>query len=122
MLNLKRYTLRKRNKLTKKTDFQNVYRSGKVYIDRFAILYILPNECSHSKVGFAVGKKLGNAVLRNSIKRKMREVFRHTQNNLMPGYNVVWVARKTLVDKKLEVYYQAFERIIKKAQLYSIED
>lgn len=118
MSNLKRCTFSKKSRLAKKKDFQNVYRTGKVYVDRFSILYILPNESLSSKVGFAVGKKLGNAVLRNSIKRKMREVFRHRQTDVLPGYQIIWVARKTLLDKNLKFYYQVFERIMKKAQLY----
>lgn len=121
MSNLKRYTLPKNLRLTKKKDFQNVYRSGKVYVDRSSILYILPNNALPSKVGFAVGKKLGNAVLRNSIKRKMREVFRHTQQHILPGYNLIWVARKSLISKNLGSYYQVFEQILKKTQLYNTE-
>lgn len=121
MLNLKRYTLKKGYKLTKNTNFQNVYRLGKVYIDKFSILYLLPNDSPSIKIGFAVGKKLGNAVLRNSIKRKMREVFRHIKNDIVPSYDLVWVARKSLVDKEVKVFYQVFERILKKACLHKFE-
>ena len=121
MLNLKRYTFPKTIKLKKNREFKNVYNIGKVYVEKYAILYILPNDGLPSKVGFAVGKKLGNAVLRNSMKRKMREVFRHTQHNILSGYNLVWVARKPLINKNLEIYYQVFERILKKGQVYRIE-
>ena len=121
MLNLKRYTFPKKNKLCKNKDFQNVYRSGKVYVEKYSILYILRSDNHPSRVGFAVGKKLGNAVLRNSIKRKMREVFRHTQSEILPEYSLVWVARKPLIDKKIDVYYKAFESVIKKAQLCIVE-
>lgn len=121
MSNLKRYTFPKNCRLTKKKDFQNVYRNGKVHVDRYAILYILPNDGLPSKVGFAVGKKLGNAVLRNSIKRKMREVFRHTQQQIVPGHHLIWVARKSLISKNLDTYYQVFEKILKKTQLYRTE-
>lgn len=121
MSNLKRYTFVKKTRLKKNKDFKNVYDEGKVYVDRYSVLYVLPKEELLLKVGFAVGKKLGNAVLRNSIKRKMREVLRHIQHNIRPGYQLVWVARKPLVNKKLDMYYQVFERVLIKMQLYCRE-
>ena len=115
MIKRKRFTFRKKNKLTNKSGFQMVYRVGKAYVDYYSVLYVLSTGSENLRIGLAVGKKLGNAVLRNRLKRNMREVFRHQQQLLKPGYDLVWVARKALINSEIDVYQRIFLRLAKKA-------
>jgi ribonuclease P protein component len=60
-------SLKKSAKLKKNKSFQAVYKGGKSIANRLLVLYMLPNQSDFRKVGFAAGKRLGNAVDRKSV-------------------------------------------------------
>ena len=72
---------------------------------------------TENQLGTAVGKKLGHAVLRNQVKRRMREVFRKEQARLKGKHAIVWVARHRLAHAPYEVYEEVFRRLARKAGL-----
>ena len=64
-------------------------------------LFVLPNQRAVGRLGIAATKKLGGAVQRNRAKRLIREVFR--RNNIAPGFDVVVVPKRELLDATLTV-------------------
>jgi len=112
------FKFKKIHRLKSSLRFQKVYKEGKSFVDSFAVFYIMHSQSEELKIGFAVGKKLGNAVVRNHTKRMMREVFRKKIKDLKPGYNIVWVARKRIINSDLKNYERVFNRLAKKAKLY----
>lgn len=112
------FKFKKIHRLKSSLRFQKVYKEGKSLVDSFAIFYVMPSKGKELKIGLAVGKKLGNAVVRNHTKRMMREVFRKKINDLKPGYDIVWVARKRIIKSDLKTYERVFNRLAKKAKLY----
>lgn len=76
--------------------------------NRLLVLYMLPNQSSSNKIGFAAGKKLGNAVVRNRVKRMMREAFRLNKDKLPDGYDFILVGRKPVVGVKAQEVAGAF--------------
>ena len=66
-----------------------VYRSRTSERAGPLVIYALPNELSHSRLGLSVPRRVGRAVARNRIKRLLREVFRHHQYDLPRGYDFV---------------------------------
>ncbi len=75
-------------------DFRRVYRHGKSKVDNKLVVYVLKSNSKNSRVGFSVSKKVGNAVIRNRIKRRLREIFRKNVLNFNMTVDVVVVARK----------------------------
>lgn len=111
------YSFRKISRLKSKQGFQTVYRNGRTVVDGLAVFYILPQERPELKLGLAVGKKLGCAVVRNRIKRRMREAFRLNQEKIKKGYHIVWVARRKLAKADYKTFERVFLRLAKRAAL-----
>ncbi|MBR4696763.1 MAG: ribonuclease P protein component [Selenomonadaceae bacterium] len=110
--------LPKRKILRQKKDFQTVYRYGRSYANRYLVLYVLESEDLGGKVGFAAGKKLGNAVVRNRVKRLLRESYRLSQDKVRPSIALLLVGRRALVDEKCAVAQEALLGIGKKAGIF----
>ena len=60
------------------------------------VLAFVQNELDYSRFGFVVSKRLGNAVQRNKLKRRMREAARLQLGLVKPGYDLVVIARKQI--------------------------
>jgi ribonuclease P protein component len=86
---------------------------------RYGILFILANQLPNGRLGIAATKKLGGAVERNRAKRLIREVFR--RNKLAPGFDVVVVPKRELLDASLTAleadYRQTLERTLRRSRL-----
>jgi ribonuclease P protein component len=111
------YKLSKQGMLHQNKKFQAVYRSGKSYANRMVVLYVLPNNSNVRRVGFAAGKKLGGAVVRNRVKRLLRESYRLHQSQLMTGVDVVVVGRQACVKSDRMTVTKAFLNLCAKAKI-----
>ncbi|NJD56835.1 MAG: ribonuclease P protein component [Nitrospirae bacterium] len=81
--------------LTRKSEFTIVFEQGRKFPSKHLVLYVLPNRIGHSRLGLAVGRKVGNAVARNRVKRRLREIFRKLFAEHPLCHDVVVVARST---------------------------
>ena len=109
--------LPKRRILRNKQMFQKVYKEGRSLANRYLVLYVFPAIGLERKAGFAAGKKLGNAVTRNRMKRIMRESYRKNQALLKEEVWLLLVARKPAVSVKQPVMEKAFLDLGRKARI-----
>jgi ribonuclease P protein component len=77
--------------LTGKTQFDLVYDKGSSWVNRVLVLKAIPNGLEISRYGFTISRRVGKAVVRNRIKRLLREVLRCTK--LLPGWDMVFIVR-----------------------------
>lgn len=75
-------------------DFQRVYRARVTAADGVAVVYSLPNDGPHTRLGLSVSCKVGNAVVRNRWKRVFREAFRLHVGDLPPRLDLIVVAKR----------------------------
>lgn len=90
---------RRRGRLSRSGDFDRVYREGKSHANRFLVLYAFPrsdDDADDVRLGVSVGRKVGGAVERNSVKRALREAFWDLAENLPVSHDFVLVARKDI--------------------------
>lgn len=87
-----------RYRLLKTADFDRALRSGRRAGSPYLALFVSDNELGRPRVGFAVSRKLGNAVVRNRIKRRLRELVRPLAQSTEAGRDVVIVARPSAIE------------------------
>jgi ribonuclease P protein component len=83
--------VRGKQHLTRRADFEAVYQKGRSWAGRELVVRVLPNGLDTSRSGFAVGRRVGKAVIRNRVKRRLREIIRVMP--LQPGWDIVVIAR-----------------------------
>lgn len=114
--------LPKRKILRQRKEFQTVYRFGRSYANRCLVIYVFPSEELAGKVGFAAGKKLGNAVVRNRVKRLLRESYRLHRERIRPGIALLLMGRHALVGEKCPVAEKAFLDLGRRAGIFLPEE
>lgn len=80
--------------------FQRCYRNGKYCVCSFVTAYYYPNGSPYNRIGITAGKKQGCAVERNRIKRIIRAGYRLSEDKLPLGYDIVFVGRNDIKEKK----------------------
>ena len=110
---LKRCFSLKRNK-----QFRQVYRNGKSVACRELVLIYAKSRSDMVHVGFSVGKKLGNSVVRNRVKRRLREAFRPNLPLLLPGFDLIVIARDAARDAPFSSLADGLRYLLRKAGLF----
>jgi ribonuclease P protein component len=88
------FSFLKPERLLKRSDFVKLNRAGKRFHATHFVVIAKKNGLDMTRMGVTVGKKVGNAVIRNRTKRLMREFFRLNKPRLPVGYDFVFVAKK----------------------------
>lgn len=111
----------KEKKLLKSREFRRVLDSGKKFILPEVVVFSEENKLKSSRMGLIVTKKIGNAVVRNRIKRRLREVFRqaeHHSDETKLDLDLVFIARakaKTCTYEKLSSSFEfALKHLIRR--------
>ena len=107
--------MRKEERLTKNSQFALVYSNGKSQANRLLALKVLSNGLDVTRFGFSVSKRLGNAVARNKVKRRLRQLAR-----LIPtrkGWDLVFVARQPASTASYQQLSEALADLLKRGRL-----
>jgi ribonuclease P protein component len=96
--------MKRRHRLSRSRDFEAVYRKGRSVSTRYLVLYSFPREGEEDllqdepRLGLAVSRKVGGAVSRNRLKRRLRLAFDDLRGSIRPGCDYVLVARPGLAE------------------------
>ncbi|MGT2934123.1 ribonuclease P protein component [Streptococcus catagoni] len=108
--------MKKSYRVKREKDFQAVFDKGESTANRKFVIYFLEKEQDHFRVGISVGKRIGNAVTRNAVKRKIRHVLMEFTDHLKQDDFVV-IARKGVEDLDYQQVKQNLQHVLKLANL-----
>ena len=94
--------------LKKNSDFHRLYTRGRSSANPLIVVYCRKNGRDANRIGYTVSKKLGNAVVRNRIRRRLREIYRLNMHKLRKGFDIVVVARSKTVCARYSDIEEAF--------------
>ncbi len=94
--------------------FRRLYATSG-HANGFLVLYARKNRSSTNRVGMTVSKKLGGAVVRNRVRRRLREVYRLNEDRFAPGWDIVVVARSRCISASFEAITKAYLSLAEKA-------
>lgn len=97
--------------LTKRRDFERIFKEGVTLSSDYIVIYATPNELNFNRLGLSVSKKIGNAVTRNRIKRLLREALKKTLCEWPYKYDFVIVAKKSSVEGKLNDFIRDINKV-----------
>ena len=110
--------MQKQHRLRKSKDFAAVRREGKSWADRRLVLVARRTGGEHCRFGFSVSKRVGNAVVRNRVKRKLKEAARvELLTRVEPGWDFVVIARKDAADADYHRLNRSLQRLFRRAKL-----
>ncbi len=96
---MKRFSFPKTKRLVSNKQFQAVLARNLRVSNGLLTLYVAENDCGYLRLGISVGKSCGNAVVRNRLKRLLREAFRQSQDRVPEGFDYLLMISPQWVEK-----------------------
>lgn len=110
--------LHKSLRLRNRADFSRVYRHGKSFANhQFVVYWFRKKEVEKFRVGISVSKKVGNAVVRNRMRRLVKEIVRHQEDRLIEHVDLVFIVRKGALDMPYKDLEKSILHVLRKASL-----
>jgi ribonuclease P protein component len=101
--------------LTRRAQYLAVYKSGKAFADSFVVVKTIPNGLDATRIGFSVTKEIGQATVRNRVKRLLKENVRLL--DIKEGWDIVFIARRSIVKADYHDLAESALRLLNRASL-----
>ncbi len=111
--------MQRRQRLTGSKRFSQIHRDGSSAVNRLLVIRFLANGLDQSRFGFMVSKRIGNAVVRNRVKRRLREAVR--QNRVKAGWDAVFTARRGTEKAGYRELSRAADNLLRRSHLVDSE-
>jgi ribonuclease P protein component len=110
--------LKKSFRVKREKDFKAIFKDGTSFANRKFVVYQLENQQNHFRVGLSVSKKLGNAVTRNQIKRRIRHILQSVKGSLVEHVDFVVIARKGVETLEYAEMEKNLLHVLKLSKIY----
>ena len=101
-------------------EFRRLYNRGKTAASPYMAIYCRKNRLGISRLGLTTGVKLGHAVQRNRVRRRLREIYRTNEEKMIPGWDIVVVARVKSVHAEYFELERSFLKLARKLELLTV--
>ncbi len=111
--------LPRNRRITQRRDFARVRRRGKTWRGHYLLLGVLEDEALEDiKIGFITTRKLGNAVTRNRVRRRLRGIFQRLGGNVRPGAYLVVIPRRDAATASSEALEKEWKWLLRRSGLH----
>ena len=107
----------KKTVLRRKKDFASLYKRGKSYASKYIVVFCRKNNLEYNRVAFLASKKVGKSVKRNKARRHMKEVYKICRNNIVSGYDIIFIARNNINDVEFLELRKTTIKLLQKMKL-----
>ena len=107
-----------KRKLSKTSEFKKVFSEGRRIEGKNLIIFILKNDYGFNRLGIIVKKETGKAVARNKIKRRLREASQLLNKKLLPGYDIIVLAKNNIRESNYFEICYGLESLFYKGKLF----
>ena len=111
------FRIQRHSRLRNRTFFKKVYEQGRFLSNQLITVHFFPHPGHVHRIGFTAGKRLGNAVVRNRCKRRMKECYRLFREEVPEEFDMILVARKGIIDAEWNNVVAAYRDILRLARL-----
>jgi ribonuclease P protein component len=113
--------MKKAYRIKKNEEFQTVFKKGRSFANRqFVLYYMERKDLTHFRIGLSVGKRVGNAVVRNQVKRYLRQAFLELEQDIRNQYDFVIIARIPAKDLDFHQVKKSVIHLLKKNKLFKV--
>lgn len=109
--------MNKKQRIKKNAEFQEIFKKGKSFANRQFVVYCLGKEEDYYRVGLSVSKKVGNAVVRNRIKRYIRQTFLEIHDQVYSKMDYIIIARNPAAKLDFHETKKSLEHVLKIAKV-----
>ena len=103
--------------LTKNHEFRRLYAKGKSAVSPYFAVYCRKNRLGCNRLGITASVKLGNAVKRTRVRRRIRALYRTNESHILPGSDIVVVARSRAIRARYSDLERSFQKLFGKLSL-----
>ncbi len=106
--------------LTRSEDFDRVYRKNTSWASKLLVLRAAGNDLGISRYGYSISKRVGSAVVRNLIRRRLREIMRRMP--VKPGWDIVFIVRGAAAEAGFSELKKTVADLLSQARLLDIQN
>lgn len=107
--------MKSEERIKRNSHFRYIYNRGKSISNDILVLYTFKNKVNINRIGISVSKKVGNSVVRNRVKRLIRESYRLNSSSFNQGYDFVFIARQRSSSADYKKVEGAMKHLMRKA-------
>lgn len=110
--------MRRKLRLRNRADFSRIYRGGKSFANgQFVVYWSRQRNADPFRLGVSASKKIGNAVVRNRMRRMVKEIVRHMEDRIIPQTDLILIVRKPATAMTLREMEKSVLHVLKRAGL-----
>ena len=110
--------LTKKLRMKSNTQFDYIFKKGKVLKSNKLLIFYSQNKSKSLKFGVVVSKKIGKSVIRNTVKRKLRELIKNNLTSFNTNFNYIFVARQGIEKLKYNDLNNILTKLTQKTEIY----